>query len=161
PYVTPAGAKAAAERRLNWIDLSGNASLSDDDLYGWVQGRANQFSVRGRPSSPFAPRARACLAPAARPRALVATSTDLTDSPPPEPPASRSPSPPRRKSGTMRPPMRKATSTMFCARRAVSGWPPRTKPPHMPELTSSPAGDPRVNGVEGAGATLRASPTRA
>lgn len=56
PYMTPAGAKAAAERRLNWIDLSGNASLRDEELYVWVQGRPNQFSVPGRPSSPFAPK---------------------------------------------------------------------------------------------------------
>ncbi len=56
PYMTPAGAKAAAERQLNWIDLSGNALLRDDELYVWVQGRANQFGVRGRPSSPFAPK---------------------------------------------------------------------------------------------------------
>jgi len=56
PYMTPAGAKAAAERRLNWIDLSGNASLRDDGLYVLVQGRPNQFSLPGRPSSPFAPK---------------------------------------------------------------------------------------------------------
>jgi hypothetical protein len=56
PYMSPAGAKAAAERRLNWIDLSGNASLRDDDLYVWVQGRPNQFGPRGRPASPFAPK---------------------------------------------------------------------------------------------------------
>jgi Transcriptional regulator, AbiEi antitoxin, Type IV TA system len=56
PYMTPAGAKAAAERRLNWIDLSGNASLRDQDLYVWVQGHPNQFGARGRPASPFAPK---------------------------------------------------------------------------------------------------------
>ncbi len=56
PYMTPAGAKAAAERHLNWIDLSGNASLRDDELYVWVQGRPNQFSMPGRPSSPYAPK---------------------------------------------------------------------------------------------------------
>lgn len=56
PYMTPAGAKAAAERRLNWIDLSGNASLRDGDLYVWVQGRPNKFGARGRPASPFAPK---------------------------------------------------------------------------------------------------------
>jgi hypothetical protein len=54
PYMTPAGAKAAADRGLNWIDLSGNAHLRDDALYVWVQGRPNQFSARGRPSSAFA-----------------------------------------------------------------------------------------------------------
>lgn len=70
PYMSPAGAKAAAERRLNWIDLSGNASLRDDELYVWVQGRPNQFGPRGRPASPFAPKssrvARALLLDPAR-----------------------------------------------------------------------------------------------
>lgn len=56
PFMTPAGAKAAAERRLNWIDLSGNASLRDRDLYVSVQGRPNQYGGRGRPASPFAPK---------------------------------------------------------------------------------------------------------
>ena len=50
--MTPAGAKAAEERGLNWIDLSGNAHLRDEQLYVWVQGRPNQFVKPGRPSSP-------------------------------------------------------------------------------------------------------------
>ncbi|MBX9718512.1 MAG: hypothetical protein K2X36_06670 [Microbacteriaceae bacterium] len=70
PYMTPAGARAAADRRLNWIDLSGNACLRGDDLYVRVQGRPNQFSARGRPSSAFAPKssrvARALLLDPAR-----------------------------------------------------------------------------------------------
>lgn len=56
PFMTPAGVKAAGDRGLNWIDLSGNAHLRDDDLYVWVQGRPNQFASPGRPSSPFAPK---------------------------------------------------------------------------------------------------------
>lgn len=56
PYMTPAGVKAADERRLNWIDLSGNASLRHDDLRIWVQGHPNRFMGRGRPASPFAPK---------------------------------------------------------------------------------------------------------
>lgn len=56
PFMTPAGAKAAADRDLDWIDLSGNAHLRDDDLYVFVQGRPNQFASPGRPSSPFAPK---------------------------------------------------------------------------------------------------------
>lgn len=56
PYMTAAGAKAADERRLNWIDLSGNAHLRDDQLHVWVQGRPNEFVGRGRPSSAFAPK---------------------------------------------------------------------------------------------------------
>ena len=56
PFMTAAGAKAAAERNLNWLDLSGNAHIRDKDLYVSVQGRSNQFAARGRPSSAFAPK---------------------------------------------------------------------------------------------------------
>jgi hypothetical protein len=56
PFMTPAGARVAAERRLNWIDLSGNAHIRDDGLYVSVQGHPNQFVPRGRPSSAFAPK---------------------------------------------------------------------------------------------------------
>ncbi len=56
PFMTPAGAKAAAERDLNWLDLSGNASIRDENLYVSVQGRPNQFAARGRPASAFAPK---------------------------------------------------------------------------------------------------------
>jgi hypothetical protein len=56
PYMTPAGARTADERGLNWIDLSGNAHLRDDRLHIWVQGRPNAFAKRGRPSSAFAPK---------------------------------------------------------------------------------------------------------
>jgi hypothetical protein len=70
PFMTPAGARAAADRQLNWIDLSGNAHIRDRDLYVSVQGRPNQFLARGRPSSAFAPKssrvARALLLDPAR-----------------------------------------------------------------------------------------------
>lgn len=56
PYMGAAGAKIAAQRRLNWIDLSGNARLRDNQLYVRVEGRPNQFPKRGRPSTPFAPK---------------------------------------------------------------------------------------------------------
>lgn len=56
PYMTKAGAEAAAQRHLNWIDLSGNARLRDHDLFVWVEGKPNRFPKRGRPSSPFAPK---------------------------------------------------------------------------------------------------------
>lgn len=56
PFMTLAGASAAADRDLNWLDLSGNAHIRDDDLYIRVEGRPNQFAGRGRPSSPFAPK---------------------------------------------------------------------------------------------------------
>jgi hypothetical protein len=56
PYMTPAGARAAEEAGLGWIDLSGNARIRSDDLYVRVEGHPNQFRSRGRPSSPFAPK---------------------------------------------------------------------------------------------------------
>lgn len=56
PYMTTAGAKAAAERDLNWVDLSGNAHIRAKDLYVSVQGRPNQFVARGRSASAFAPK---------------------------------------------------------------------------------------------------------
>jgi hypothetical protein len=56
PYMTHAGARAAAERGVNWIDLAGNARLRHGDLFISVRGRPNPFVTRGRPSSPFAPK---------------------------------------------------------------------------------------------------------
>ncbi|MFN2623813.1 MAG: hypothetical protein ABR611_13325, partial [Chthoniobacterales bacterium] len=56
PGIPGIGAKTAADRDLNWIDLSGNADLRDDELYVWVQGRPNEFTAPGRPASPFAPK---------------------------------------------------------------------------------------------------------
>lgn len=56
PYMTKAGAEAAEQRNLSWIDLSGNARLRDHELFVWVEGRPNRFPRRGRPSSPFAPK---------------------------------------------------------------------------------------------------------
>lgn len=56
PFMSPAGAKAAEARRLNWVDLSGNAHLRDEGLVVWVQGHPNRFVTRGRPASPFAPK---------------------------------------------------------------------------------------------------------
>jgi len=56
PFMTPAGAKTAADRNLNWLDLSGNAHIRAERLYISVQGRPNLFPTRGRPSSAFAPK---------------------------------------------------------------------------------------------------------
>ncbi|HEY8787577.1 MAG TPA: type IV toxin-antitoxin system AbiEi family antitoxin [Actinopolymorphaceae bacterium] len=57
PFMTPAGARSAAERSLNWLDLSGNAHVrTNDGIYVHAQGRPNRFPSRGRPSSPFAPK---------------------------------------------------------------------------------------------------------
>lgn len=57
PYMTAAGGKTASELHLNWIDLSGNASIrAGEDFYIHVRGNANRSAQRGRPSSPFAPK---------------------------------------------------------------------------------------------------------
>lgn len=57
PHMSAAGSRTAAEVGLNWIDLSGNASIRDGEhLYIHVRGNANRNVRRGRPSSPFAPK---------------------------------------------------------------------------------------------------------
>lgn len=56
PFMSRAGAEAADRVRLNWIDLSGNAHVRAENLHLRVQGRPNEFGLRGRPSSPFAPK---------------------------------------------------------------------------------------------------------
>lgn len=56
PYMSSAGAQAAQEAQVNWIDLSGNAHIRVEDLYVHIEGRPNQYRSAGRPSSPFAPK---------------------------------------------------------------------------------------------------------
>ncbi|MDA0178852.1 type IV toxin-antitoxin system AbiEi family antitoxin [Solirubrobacter phytolaccae] len=56
PYMTPAGARTAAERNINWLDLAGNASIRAENLYLSREGRPSVFKTPGRPSSPFAPK---------------------------------------------------------------------------------------------------------
>jgi hypothetical protein len=56
PYMTRAGADAAARAGVNWLDLSGNAHIRVGERYVHVEGRPSEFRSRGRPSSPFAPK---------------------------------------------------------------------------------------------------------
>jgi hypothetical protein len=56
PYMSRAGADAAEQRGLNWLDLSGNANIRDEGLRIWVRGQADRLKAAGRPSSPFAPK---------------------------------------------------------------------------------------------------------
>ncbi len=56
PYMSRAGAEAADQIHLNWIDLSGNTHIRSGDLHLLVQGRPDELPRRGRPSSPFAPK---------------------------------------------------------------------------------------------------------
>ncbi len=56
PYMSEAGVETAERAAVNWIDLSGNASIRDEGLRVWVQGRPAEHRSPGRPSSPFAPK---------------------------------------------------------------------------------------------------------
>lgn len=56
PYMSNAGARAAEDEGVNWVDMSGNASIRAENLYVIVQGRPNAYPPTGRPSSPFAPK---------------------------------------------------------------------------------------------------------
>ena len=56
PYMSEAGGETAERAAVNWIDLSGNASIRDEGLHVWVRGRPNELRTAGRPSSPFAPK---------------------------------------------------------------------------------------------------------
>jgi hypothetical protein len=56
PFMTRAGAEAAARAGINWLDLSGNAHIRVGERYVHVEGRPSRFRSRGRPSSPFAPK---------------------------------------------------------------------------------------------------------
>jgi hypothetical protein len=56
PHMTAAGASAATEHDLNWLDLSGNAHIRGENFFLSREGRPNAFPPRGRPSSPFAPK---------------------------------------------------------------------------------------------------------
>ncbi len=56
PYMSPAGASTAEAAGVNWIDLSGNASIRASGIRVSVLGRPNAFPAIGRPASPFAPR---------------------------------------------------------------------------------------------------------
>lgn len=56
PFMSEAGAETAERAALNWIDLSGNASIRDEGLRVWVRGKPAKLRGAGRPSSPFAPK---------------------------------------------------------------------------------------------------------
>jgi hypothetical protein len=56
PYMSPAGARIAEAEEVNWMDLSGNASIRADGLRILVRGAPNAYPAVGRPASPFAPR---------------------------------------------------------------------------------------------------------
>lgn len=57
PYMGDVGKKMCARARVNWLDLSGNASLRAPGLHVNVSGQSNRFPKRGRPPNLFAPKA--------------------------------------------------------------------------------------------------------
>ena len=56
PYMTPAGVVRCLDSGVNWLDLSGNASIHLDDLIIEIEGKPNAYPQRGRPASVFAPK---------------------------------------------------------------------------------------------------------
>lgn len=57
PYMGSVGRERCEEAGVSWLDLSGNARISAPGIRVRVEGRPNAFKRRGRPSSPFAPKA--------------------------------------------------------------------------------------------------------
>lgn len=59
PYMGPTGKKLCKEAQVNWMDLSGNASIQvhkQPGLFVDITGQQNKFIKRGRPASVFAPK---------------------------------------------------------------------------------------------------------
>ncbi len=56
PYMGEVGRRLCAEAGVSWLDLSGNAHVEAPGLRVHIEGKPNQFTRPGRPSSPFAPK---------------------------------------------------------------------------------------------------------
>ena len=56
PFMGTVGREYCQERGVNWLDLSGNASVFAPGIRVRVEGQPNRFKRRGRPSSAFAPK---------------------------------------------------------------------------------------------------------
>lgn len=56
PFMGSTGEELCKEANVNWIDLSGNASIKAPDLLIDKRGNSNEFIKRGRPPSVFAPK---------------------------------------------------------------------------------------------------------
>ncbi len=57
PFMGPSAREFAAERQLDWLDLSGNADLWTGSTRFLSRGHKNRFAALGRPSTAFAPKA--------------------------------------------------------------------------------------------------------
>ncbi|MCB1058061.1 MAG: MarR family transcriptional regulator [Acidobacteria bacterium] len=56
PFLGPVGREHCREAGVNWLDLSGNASITAPGVRVLVQGQPNLFKQPGRPASAFAPK---------------------------------------------------------------------------------------------------------
>jgi hypothetical protein len=56
PFMGDVGKTLCAEAGVSWFDLSGNAHIVGPGLRIIIEGNANRFARRGRPSTAFAPR---------------------------------------------------------------------------------------------------------
>lgn len=56
PFMGEVGKTLCAEAGISWFDLSGNANIVGPGLRIIIEGKANRFTRRGRPSTAFAPR---------------------------------------------------------------------------------------------------------
>lgn len=53
PFMTRSGRALCSERGINWVDLSGNASVRARGLHVRIEGQPDRFPRRGRPPSVF------------------------------------------------------------------------------------------------------------
>jgi hypothetical protein len=56
PFMGDSGKQACERAGVSWFDFSGNAHIIAPGIRVIIDGRPNQFRVRGRPASAFAPR---------------------------------------------------------------------------------------------------------
>lgn len=56
PFMGPLGRRRCEDAEVGWLDLSGNARIVAPGFRVLVEGQPNQFMIRGRPSSAFAPK---------------------------------------------------------------------------------------------------------
>lgn len=56
PYMGEVGREYCEKEGVSWLDLSGNASIKEDNLTIYIEGKENKYKRPGRPSNLFAPK---------------------------------------------------------------------------------------------------------
>ncbi|MFB6356883.1 MAG: hypothetical protein ABEJ65_10260 [bacterium] len=56
PYMGEVGRERCQKENVSWLDLSGNASINEDNLTIHIEGKENKYKRPGRPSNLFAPK---------------------------------------------------------------------------------------------------------